>query len=319
MPAIALPATSATAAATSAATSSGLAQTGVGTAALDANGSPLQVKTETATAATEATEATTEVEETRLERIKRDAQRARKSAQRERLRASELSASQSRIRELEAKAQRGEAIENSLKQNPLDALALAGHDPNDLVRRALQAGSPEEQINELRRLVNQQAEAAKKSQEAAEKQARETHFESVRESYWKLSRDEARFPNLQHFDRKDLLVLGNAAGKEYRDNAFKKYGTDIVPSNKQILAYLNKKYDPKTRSAGQSTDQKATAGSTSNGTATDKKAAYGTTTLTNGLGTSTFTVPPNWDAMPRAEREHALKEGLRAARLKAGR
>ena len=223
-----------------------------------------------------------------------------------------------RTAQLEAAAKRGDALEQSLRENPLQALERLGVTPEALAQRVMLAGTPEEKFAALQaqveaeRAERQRLESSLKQREDAARFA--TNLKAAEDAFVKQALNVERYPNLEGHPRAALLAMGKQVAQDAKAKYLQKTGAVPEITDKQILTYLNKLYAksaPKSSPTAPSkvataTPSKATK---SSGTASPKPASPRTLTGANSAGS--FVRPANWESMSRTERVQLMRQDTR--------
>ena len=223
-----------------------------------------------------------------------------------------------RTAQLEAAAKRGDALEQSLRENPLQALERLGVTPEALAQRVMLAGTPEEKFAALQaqveaeRAERQRLESSLKQREDAARFA--TNLKAAEDAFVKQALNVERYPNLEGHPRAALLAMGKQVAQDAKAKYLRETGAVPEITDKQILTYLNKLYAksaPKSSPTAPSkvataTPSKATK---SSGTASPKPASPRTLTGANSAGS--FVRPANWESMSRTERVQLMRQDTR--------
>lgn len=264
-------------------------------------------------------DATAEAEsaDARLARIQKAAAKSRSDATRFRQQKDEIArrdADISRMRQqtaaLEAQARRSADFERSVLADPLKALEQRGVTPEQLAQRVLLAGTPEEKLA----LMQQQLEAQQKQFASIEKQRADeralqqfqTKLASAENVFVEMAGNDEKYPNLAGHPRQALLAMGKQIAQEAKAKYLRDYGTDFIPTDRQILGYMNKLYAK--QATATETPANPSKAAKPSGKASPKPASP--RTMTSGQAAGSFARPTNWDSLSRAQRVAAMRQEM---------
>lgn len=221
-------------------------------------------------------------------RIDAEKKRQREAIQRNRALEQERQRLLEAQRHLEAERKQREELEkrvSSLREKPLDVLRELGVAPEDIVKRAVEDGSPEailrRQAAELDRLKQEIAKEREDYRRAQEQAQREAQVTAIRNAFVTEAKNEEAYPNVAAIaeDDPDLIVeMGESiARKAYQATGYS-YGNDeILELLEQRLAKRNK---ASKQTSGTPTG-KVRQTETTNGTGAQARTATGTTRTLN--------------------------------------
>jgi hypothetical protein len=204
-------------------------------------------------------------------------QAARQIAQTE-SRASQTAA-QLAIRDAEAKS--AQAQLDAIKKDPLAALKTLGISKEDLYRSAVLDGTPEAQLAQLRKEVQEEREALRKDREteraARDKQALSERVANAEKAYLADARDPAAYPHIQGLPDHVLLLVT----KDMLDNA-RKRGVNVSGfTHPELLGAVDKYFESHKKTA-ETPSAAAPPGAKESGNQAPPR------TVTNDLASSSF-------------------------------
>ena len=258
-------------------------------------------------------------EQSRLERAKaaaakaKDAARRYRTLQAERDRISrEHEMTRARVAQLEQQAQRGDALEQSLRGDPLKALQQLGVTPDKLVERALQDGTPAAEIAALRELVAQERHEREQLQQTIKQREYAEQAKHAESAFVAAAKNAERYPNIAHMAPEILVMLGKQVAQEARARYIRETGTAPTITDRQILSYLNQKLATTEKPSAAATPKKAapTPKPKAPATAGPKATPESPRTLTN-VAAGQVSKPSNWEQLSRNQRMAHLRDSIR--------
>jgi hypothetical protein len=238
----------------------------------------------------------TQAEPSAIERAKRAAKNARRDARRFREQSRETEQLRAQHAQAHAEVARLRGIEQALRSDPLAALKALGLTAQDIAKRLVKDGTPEALIANVQEQLEQERAERQKLEAQIQAEKSQAALRQAETRFVERASDTKRYPHVAEQPTalvlaaaKHIISVAGAQGYQYSDG--------------EILDYLEREYAAKSKTP----KTQVSSASGANGKSASPASSR---TLTNGLSSSRFSVPANWDSLDDASQKKILADQI---------